>query len=94
MIRFSFFFFLLFKGILLFFFFWMGGSGNVSVSLSFYLFIFGCTGSSLLHELFSSCGKWGYSLVGVCGLLVVVISLVVEHRLQGVWACSGVAPQL
>ena len=59
----------------------MEGSGNVSVSLSFYLFIFGYTGSSLLHELFSSCGKWGYSLVVVCGLLVVAISLVVEHGL-------------
>ena len=59
----------------------MEGSGNVSVSLSFYLFIFGYTGSSLLHKLFSSCGKWGYSLVVVCGLLVVAISLVVEHGL-------------
>ena len=26
-----------------------------------YLFIFDCAGSSWLHELLSSCGKWGYS---------------------------------
>ena len=28
----------------------------------------------------------GYSLVAVCGLLIAVTSLVVAHRLQGVWA--------
>ena len=37
------------------------------------LFIFGCAGSSLLC---------GLSLFVVCGLLMVVASLVVEHRLQ------------
>ena len=31
------------------------------------------------HELFSSCSKWGYLMV--CGLLIVVASLVAEHRL-------------
>ena len=29
--------------------------------LFIYLFIFGSSGSSLLHGFFSSCGKWGYS---------------------------------
>ena len=28
----------------------------------------------------------GYSLVAVCGLLIAVVSLIVEHRLQGAWA--------
>ena len=37
------------------------------------LFIFGCSGSSLVCELFSSCDK--------LGLLVAVASLVVEHAL-------------
>ena len=32
----------------------------------FYLFVFGCAGSSLLHRLFSSCGKWG--LRSGCGV--------------------------
>ena len=44
------------------------------------LFILGFAESSLLCRLFSSCGEWGYSLV-VCRLLIVVGSLVVEHRL-------------
>ena len=36
----------------------------------FYLFIciFGCVGSLLLHELFSSCGEWG--LLSRCGVQV------------------------
>ena len=37
-----------------------------------YLFVFGCTGSSLLHA--------GYSLVMVRGLSIVVTSLFLEHR--------------
>ena len=44
-----------------------------------YLSIFGCAGSLLLHELFSSCIKGGYSLAVMCGLLTAVASLV-EHR--------------
>ena len=37
-----------------------------SVSFHFiYLFVFGCAGSSLLYELFSSCGDWG--LLSSCG---------------------------
>ena len=30
---------------------------------------------------FSSCGEWGLLFVAVCGLLIVVASLVVEHGL-------------
>ena len=37
-------------------------------------------------QAFSSCGRWGSSVVVVHGLFIVVTSLVVEHRLQGVWA--------
>ena len=29
----------------------------------------------------SSCGEWGLPFVAVCGLLIVVASFVVEHRL-------------
>jgi len=35
-------------------------------------FGFGCTGASLLHQLFSSCGEQRLPLVAVCRLLVVV----------------------
>ena len=44
----------------------------------FYLFIFGCVGSSLLS---SSCGEQGPLFVAVCGLLIVVAFLVAEHGL-------------
>ena len=44
---------------------------------------------------FSSCGKWGPLLIVVCGPLIIVASLVAEHRLQmcrlsncGSWAQS------
>ena len=53
--------------------------------------LFGCAGSSLLCRLFSSCGEGGYSLVTMPGLLIVVASLVVEHRLQGVQASAAEA---
>ena len=45
------------------------------------MIIFDCTGSSLLHGLFSSCR--GYSAAGVHRLLTVAASLVAEHGLQG-----------
>ena len=45
------------------------------------LFIYGCAGTSLLCGLFSSCGELGgYSMV-VVGELLIMASLVVEHRL-------------
>ena len=48
----------------------------------FNLFIFGCIGSSLLCvQAFSSCGEQGLLFVVVRGLLIVVASLVAEHRL-------------
>ena len=47
----------------------------------FYLFIFGCVGSSLLRGLFSSCGERGLLFLEVHGLLIVVASLVAEHGL-------------
>ena len=43
---------------------------------------------------FSSCGEWGYSVVVMYGLLTVVTSLVVEHRLYGGQASVVVAPGL
>ena len=42
-------------------------------------FVFGCTGSLLLHRLFSNCGERDYSLVAVFALLVAVACLVAEH---------------
>ena len=47
-----------------------------------YSFMFGCAGSSLLHLGFSLVvASEGYSLVVVCGLLIAMASLVVEHGL-------------
>ena len=45
-----------------------------------YFFIFGCTGSLLLPRL-SLVAEWGSVLVAVFGLLIVVASLVEEHKL-------------
>ena len=45
----------------------------------FYLFIFGCVGSSLLA--FSSCGERGLLFVAVRRLLIAVAFLVAEHEL-------------
>jgi len=36
--------------------------------LQFYLFIFGCAGSSLLCELFCSCGEQGLLFIAVSGI--------------------------
>ena len=44
------------------------------------LFFFACTGSLLLHRLFSSYREQGLLLSWVWGLLIVVASLVAEHR--------------
>ena len=46
----------------------------------FYLFIFGCVGSSLQRGLSLVAASRGYS-VAVRGLLIVVASLVAEHGL-------------
>ena len=52
----------------------------VSSYLFIYIFICGCAGPSLLHVALSRCGEWWHSLVVVCGLLLVVASLVVGHK--------------
>ena len=44
-----------------------------------YLFIFGCTGSLLLHEDFLQWQRAGYFVVAVLRLLIAVASLVAEH---------------
>ena len=47
-------------------------------------------------SLFSSCGvaaSGGHSLAVVCGRLIAVASLVVEHG-QGMWTSAVVAPGL
>ena len=48
------------------------------------LFVFGCAVSSLLCGLFSSCGKHGYCLVAVRGLLIEEALPVAEHVLLDV----------
>ena len=48
-------------------------------------------GSSLLSGLFSSCGAWGPLSTALCGLLVAVVSLVMERALQGAWDSVVVA---
>ena len=51
------------------------------VKTNFYLFIFGCAGSLLLHMGFSSCREQGLLFITVPGLLISVAALGVEHRL-------------
>ena len=52
----------------------------------FFFLIFGCAESSLLHRLFSGCVSWGCSLVAICRLLIVMVSLVAERGSWGMWA--------
>ena len=74
----------------------MGAQGQICISLlflkytfknhcdfktNFYLFIFGCAGSSLLCWLFSSCSEWGLLPGRVRGLLIAVVSPVVAPGL-------------
>ena len=49
---------------------------------TFYLFIFGCAGSLLLHRFLSSCSKQGLLSLVVHKLLIAVASLVLELRLS------------
>ena len=53
----------------------------IFIYLFIYLFIYGCVESSLPRVVFSSCSESGLLFVGVCGLLIAVASLVVEHGL-------------
>ena len=54
---------------------------SLNLLFVFYLLTFACTGSSLLRRLFSGCGEWGVLVIVVHRLLIVVASLIVEHRL-------------
>ena len=61
-----------------------------------FFIILGCSGSALLQVAFCSCSDWGYSLVLVHRLLIVVAFLV-EHGPWGVtqqlWCMGLVTPQ-
>ena len=46
-----------------------------------HLFIFDCAGSLLPHGLFSNWGEQSLLSVVLCGLLIAVASLIVEHGL-------------
>ena len=55
------------------------------IFLKIYLFIYlflAMLGLCCCAWAFSSCGEWGLLFVAVCGLLIVVTSLVAEH---GLW---------
>ena len=52
-----------------------------SVLLSFFFFFLAALGLPCCTRAFSSCSKRGLLFVAVCGLLIVVASLVVEHGL-------------
>ena len=52
---------------------------RVVVFLSFFFFFSGCAGSLLLHRLSLVSVSESYSLVLVCKLLLMGVSLVVEH---------------
>ena len=71
---------------------YLGGLGEIKRVLKVFIY-FGCAGSSLLHELFSSCGEQGNSLVAVAmqKLLIAVASFVAEHGSSGVWASVATA---
>ena len=56
-------------------------TGKGSLKKLFNLFIFGCVVSLFCVWVFSSCGEWGLLFVEVLSLLIVVASLIVEHRL-------------
>ena len=49
--------------------------------LKMYLFICGCAGSLLLCRRFCSCGEQGLFFIAGRDFLIVVASLVMEHRL-------------
>ena len=70
---------------------------TVSHSICFCLFVF-LAALGLCHcaWAFSSCSEWGLLFVAVCGLLLAVASLVVEHRLQvhGLSSCGSRAQLL
>ena len=62
----------------------MNTGSSKDVKISCILLFFGYVGSLLLFGLFSNCSKWGLLFVVVCGLLIVVSSLVSEHKPESV----------
>ena len=64
----------------------------VCFAFRFYSIIF-----CLCWVFIAACGlslvvaNWGYSLAAVCRLLILVASLVAEHRLQGAWVSRAAA---
>lgn len=56
-----------------------------TVFVLYLVIIFGCPGALLLHKLFLVAVSTGFSLVVMCGPLVVAASLVAEHGLR---SCS------
>ena len=53
-----------------------------------YLLFLAALGLPCYVKAFSSCSEWGYSIIVVCWLLIVVASLVREQWLSCPWACS------
>ena len=69
-------------------------SGAVLSFIILFYFIFGCTGSSLLHRLSSSCVDWGLlSRCGAPGSHCLRFSCCKAQAL-GMWASVVVAPGL
>ena len=62
-------------------------------NLFIYLFIFGCVGSSLLWQAFSSCGEQELLFLVVCVLLIAVASRC-GARALGTWASVVVVRRL
>ena len=62
--------------------------------LKFYLFIFGCDVSSLLHRFSLVAASRGYTSAAVHRLPIAVVSLVAECWLEGRWASAAAAPGL
>ena len=56
-----------------------------------FFFFFCSVGSSFLHPGFLWCGKLWLLFIAVCRLLIALVSLVAEHRLQQLWLVGLVA---
>ena len=52
-----------------------------SINFFFFSLVLAVLGLCCCARAFSSCGEWGLLFVVVCGLLIAVASLVVEHGL-------------
>ena len=63
----------------------------VGFLLLLYLFVYSCSESLWLRRLCSSCGQRGLLFIAACGLLIAVISLVVQFGLSGVRASAVAA---